>query len=108
MAATRKVVRARPVANTGSVLAWDVEALRFPRRAMGLLQEVASCLPFYVPRAGLLVLDWRPVFVEVCASGELGVSTGPCGVCSRPRRAFVPESTWSRSKRTLIREPWRR
>lgn len=64
MAATGKVVRARPAANTGSVLAWDVEVLRFPRRAMGLVREVAACLPFYVPRAGLLILDWQPVIVD--------------------------------------------
>ena len=32
-----------------------------------------------------IVLDWRPVFVEVAASGELGLSTGPSKITSKAR-----------------------
>ena len=37
-----------------------------------------------------IVLDWRPVFVEVAASGELGLSTGPWTITSRTDPAAPP------------------
>ncbi|HYE94563.1 MAG TPA: nuclear transport factor 2 family protein [Terriglobales bacterium] len=49
-----------------------------------------------------IVLDWRPVFVEVAASGELGVSTGPSRITSKAKPETPPSygqfvSVWRRS-----------
>lgn len=49
-----------------------------------------------------IVLDWRPVFVEVAASGELGLSTGPWTAKSRrdpaaPVRHGQFVSLWKRA-----------
>lgn len=49
-----------------------------------------------------VVLDWRPAYVEVAASGELGLSTGPWTLASRkdpsaPRRHGQFISVWKRS-----------
>ena len=39
---------------------------------------------FLTPRpAPPIVLDWRPVFTEVAASGDMGLSTGPSKITSR-------------------------
>ncbi len=48
-----------------------------------------------------IVLDWRPAFVEVAASGELGLSTGPWRMTSRKDPAAAPRhgqfvSVWKR------------
>jgi ketosteroid isomerase-like protein len=55
-----------------------------------------------------IVLDWRPVFVEVSASGELGLSTGPWKLTSRndpsaPARYGQFVSVWKRAGAG----PWR-
>jgi len=55
-----------------------------------------------------IVLDWRPVFVEVAASGELGLSTGPWRITSRQDPAAAPRhgqfvSVWKRE----AGGPWR-
>ena len=48
-----------------------------------------------------IVLDWRPAYVEVAASGELGLSTGPWKITSRSDPAAAPAygqfvSVWRR------------
>jgi ketosteroid isomerase-like protein len=48
-----------------------------------------------------IVLAWRPAFVEVAASGELGLSTGPWKITSRSDPAAAPRfgqfvSVWKR------------
>ncbi len=48
-----------------------------------------------------IVLDWRPAFVEVAASGELGLSTGPWKATSRAVPGAAPSygqfvSVWRR------------
>jgi ketosteroid isomerase-like protein len=53
-------------------------------------------------------LAWRPVFVEVAASGEMGLSTGPSTVTSRTDPAAAPRhgqfvSVWKRKPGG----PWR-
>jgi len=53
-------------------------------------------------------LAWRPVFVEVAASGEMGLSTGPSTVTSRTDPAAPPRhgqfvSVWTRAPGG----PWR-
>jgi len=55
-----------------------------------------------------IVLDWRPAYVEVAASGELGLSTGPWTVTSRRDPAAAPRhgqfvSVWKRARGG----PWR-
>src|SRR5690606_3617406 len=49
-----------------------------------------------------VVLDWRPQYVEVAASGELGLSTGPTKIASREKPDTPPGygqyvSVWRRS-----------
>lgn len=49
-----------------------------------------------------IVLDWRPAFVEVSASGELGLSTGPWKITSRSDPGAPPRygqfvSVWKRA-----------
>jgi hypothetical protein len=49
-----------------------------------------------------IVLDWRPVYVETAASGELGVSTGPWKITSKAQPAAAPShgqfvSVWTRA-----------
>ena len=55
-----------------------------------------------------IVLDWRPQYVEVAASGELGLSTGPSKITSRTDAAAAPAygqfvSIWRRAPG----EPWK-
>lgn len=55
-----------------------------------------------------VVLDWRPVFVEVAASGEMGLSTGPWTLTSRKDPQAPPRhgqfvSVWKRE----TGGPWR-
>jgi len=55
-----------------------------------------------------IVLDWRPVFVETAASGDLGLSTGPWKMTSRTDPAAAPRhgqfvSVWKREPGG----PWR-
>ncbi|HEX4944231.1 MAG TPA: nuclear transport factor 2 family protein [Usitatibacteraceae bacterium] len=55
-----------------------------------------------------IILDWRPVFVEVAASGEMGLSTGPCKITSRKDPSAPPRhgqfvSLWKREPGG----PWR-
>lgn len=55
-----------------------------------------------------ILLDWRPVYVEVAASGELGLSTGPWTITSRkdpsaPARHGQFVSVWKRDPAG----PWR-
>jgi ketosteroid isomerase-like protein len=55
-----------------------------------------------------IVLDWRPVYVEVAASGDLGLSTGPWRLTSRESPAGAPTfgqftSVWRRE----ARGPWK-
>lgn len=55
-----------------------------------------------------IVLDWRPVFVEVSSSGEMGLSTGPWKMTSRKDPSAPPRygqfvSVWKRA----AQEPWR-
>lgn len=55
-----------------------------------------------------IVLDWRPVFVETAASGDLGLSTGPWTMTSRKDPAAAPRhgqfvSVWKREPGG----PWR-
>lgn len=55
-----------------------------------------------------IVLDWRPVFVETAASGDLGLSTGPWTMTSRKDPAASPRhgqfvSLWKREPGG----PWR-
>jgi ketosteroid isomerase-like protein len=54
------------------------------------------------------VLDWRPAFVEVASSGEVGLSTGPWRITSRTDPAAPPRhgqffSIWKRP----AGGPWR-
>lgn len=56
-----------------------------------------------------IVLDWRPVYVEVAASGELGVSSGPSRITSLARPSEAPTygqyvSVW---RRRGIGERWK-
>lgn len=49
-----------------------------------------------------ILLDWRPQYVEVAASGELGLSTGPSKITSRTDAAAAPSygqfvSIWRRA-----------
>jgi ketosteroid isomerase-like protein len=49
-----------------------------------------------------IVLDWRPVYVETAASGELGLSTGPWKITSKAQPAAAPShgqfvSVWTRA-----------
>lgn len=55
-----------------------------------------------------IVLDWRPVYVEVSASGEMGLSTGPWKITSRKDPSAPPRfgqfvSVWKRE----APGPWR-
>jgi ketosteroid isomerase-like protein len=55
-----------------------------------------------------IVLDWRPVFAEVAASGELGLSTGPVKITSKTDPNEPPAfgqyvSVWRRAGQG----PWR-
>ena len=55
-----------------------------------------------------IVLDWRPQYVEVARSGDMGLSTGPWKLTSRDDPAAAPAygqfvSLWTRAKG----EPWR-
>ena len=55
-----------------------------------------------------IVLDWRPAFVEVAGSGEIGLSTGPWTITSRkdpgaPARHGQFVTVWMRSPQG----PWR-
>lgn len=55
-----------------------------------------------------ILLDWRPAFVEVAASGELGLSTGPWTLTSRRDPGATPRhgqfvSVWKREGKG----PWR-
>ena len=55
-----------------------------------------------------IVLDWRPVFTEVAASGEMGLSTGPSKVTSKTDANAAPGygqfvSVWKRAPAG----PWR-
>jgi len=55
-----------------------------------------------------IVLDWRPVFTEVAASGDMGLSTGPSKITSRTNPAEPPGygqfvSVWKREPGG----PWR-
>lgn len=55
-----------------------------------------------------IVLDWRPAYVEVAASGEMGLSTGPWKITSRQDPASPPRhgqfvSVWKRA----AGGPWR-
>lgn len=48
-----------------------------------------------------IVLDWKPVYVEVAASGELGLSTGPTKITSTANPSAAPSygqyvSVWRR------------
>lgn len=52
--------------------------------------------------APAIVLDWRPQYVEVAASGELGLSTGPSKIAPRTDAAAAPTygqfvSIWRRT-----------
>lgn len=65
----------------------------------------ASLLPRQAPP---IVLDWRPVFTEVAASGDMGLSTGPSQITSRTNPAQPPGygqfvSVWKREPGG----PWR-
>lgn len=42
-------------------LTWDLQGFRGFQQAESLIQDVAARLPFYVPRAGVLLLDWQAV-----------------------------------------------
>jgi len=61
------------------------------------------------PRAAPpIVLDWRPVFTEVSASGDMGLSTGPSKITSKANPAEPPGygqfvSVWKREPGG----PWR-
>lgn len=55
-----------------------------------------------------IVLDWRPAYVEVAASGEMGLSTGPWTIASRRDPGAAPRhgqfvSVWKR----VDGGPWR-
>ncbi len=55
-----------------------------------------------------IVLDWRPAYVEVAASGELGLSTGPWKITSKANAHAAPSygqfvSVWRREGAG----PWR-
>jgi ketosteroid isomerase-like protein len=55
-----------------------------------------------------IVLDWRPAFVEVSSSGEMGLSTGPWKITSRKDPSAPPRhgqfvSIWKRAGEG----PWR-
>ena len=65
----------------------------------------ASLLPRQAPP---IVLDWRPVFTEVAASGDMGLSTGPSKITSRANPSGLPGygqyvSVWKRAPGG----PWR-
>ena len=55
------VTAAAPVTDSADALDWAFLGMRMPDRAGFLAGQVASRLPFYVPRTGLLLLDWRGV-----------------------------------------------
>ncbi len=61
----------------------------------------AATLPLEAYWGPCLVLDWRPAFVEVASSGEIGLSTGPWKITSRADPAAAPRhgqyfSIWQR------------
>lgn len=64
---------------------------------------------FLTPRnAPPIILDWRPVYTEVAASGDLGLSTGPWKLVSRADPNAAPAygqfvSIWKREPGA----PWR-
>jgi len=65
----------------------------------------ASLLPRQAPP---IVLDWRPVFTEVAASGDMGLSTGPSKITARTNPSEPPGygqfvSVWRREPGG----PWR-
>src|SRR5688572_3404106 len=55
-----------------------------------------------------IVLDWRPAYVEVAGSGDIGLSTGPWKLLPRDKPTAMPAfgqyvSVWERKRG----EPWR-
>ena len=64
---------------------------------------------YLAPRAAPpIILDWRPVFTEVAASGEMGLSTGPSKITSKADPSQPPGygqfvSIWKRE----AGGPWR-
>jgi hypothetical protein len=55
-----------------------------------------------------IVLDWRPVYTEVAASGEMGLSTGPWRITSKAKPEAPPAfgqfvSVWKREPG----KPWK-
>ena len=59
-------------------------------------------------KAPPIVLDWHPVFTEVAASGEMGLSTGPSKVTSKADPSLAPG--WGQFVSVWKREaggPWR-
>jgi hypothetical protein len=71
----------------------------------GWINARESLLPRSAPP---IVLDWRPVFTEVAASGDMGLSTGPSKITSRTSPAEPPGygqfvSVWKRKPS----EPWK-
>jgi hypothetical protein len=42
-------------------LTWDLQGLRGYRQGESLVLDIAARLPFFVPRAGVLLLDWQAV-----------------------------------------------
>ena len=55
-----------------------------------------------------IILEWRPQYVEVAASGDMGLSTGPSRVTPRDKPGAAPShgqfvSVWKRAPG----EPWR-
>lgn len=51
----------RAAGNAAEALEWDVHQFSFPGQAAGFIHGVAARLPVYVPRTGLLLLDWQAV-----------------------------------------------
>jgi ketosteroid isomerase-like protein len=74
----------------------------FARDGVFVRNGWANARDYLAPRpAPPIVLDWRPAFVVVSDSGELGLSTGPWKLTSRERPGDPPEvgqfaSVWRR------------
>jgi hypothetical protein len=50
--------------NAGDALTWDLHGLRGYQQAETLVLDVATRLPFFVPRSDLLLLDWQAAYQD--------------------------------------------
>lgn len=96
-------------------LGWSLEGLRAPGMATDLVWEVATRLPFFVPRTGLLVLDWQCVedgqdLLRVCPRLDLHAQswlTIPVGAV-RPTGASIHVERAGGERQLALQMPDRR